>query len=543
MKLRSMMALLLALLLVMSSCVAFAEDDVDTPYGKYPEKVTITFAKKSSPKPNLLEGDTADNNPMTRYITDKINVDFKLLWEEVEDDFANKLALNIQDLPDMFTLSGNDYLMFKHLLDNDMLEPLDEVYEKYASDTVKMRFSGYEGRNFEPFRGEDGHLYGLGGGRYGYEHNQLWARTDWLEAAGLEMPQTIKDIENVLQYFKDNPPSENYVGMILNATSIGGVYDAMSASPLFAAFHAYPNMWVLDENGKAVWGSVQPQVKEGLAILADWYQKGLIDPEFPTRIAGGANEALISGSATGLFFFPWYLGFSCPDFNDLNPDATLDNTNAPLDSDGKFNIAFPGATDCVLCVRKGYEHPEAIIKAYNCEVDAWRGYDAEGAALLQPTRDNGCDWEYLVPTTHFNGVPVDEVPRCGLVAHAIVNGEDYEQYHAEQITITWGQQAKEFVEKGNDAAPGCWQAYIARYVGADPELMYADNLEGVYPAFSFVTEGMADLKPNLDALEQTTFLKIVTGELPVDAFDQFVSDWYAQGGQMMTDEVNAEIAR
>jgi putative aldouronate transport system substrate-binding protein len=50
---------------------------------------------------------------------------------------------------------------------------------------------------------------------------------------------------------------------------------------------------------------------------------------------------------------------------------------------------------------------------------------------------------------------------------------------------------------------------------------------------------MADLKPNLDTLEQTTFLKIVIGELPVDAFDQFVTDWYAQGGQTMLDEVKA----
>jgi putative aldouronate transport system substrate-binding protein len=71
--------------------------------------------------------------------------------------------------------------------------------------------------------------------------------------------------------------------------------------------------------------------------------------------------------------------------------------------------------------------------------------------------------------------------------------------------------------------------------------MYGEEVQPVYPAFSFVTESMADLKPNLDTLEQTTFLKIITGELPVDAFDQFVTDWYAQGGQMMTDEVNEII--
>ena len=75
--------------------------------------------------------------------------------------------------------------------------------------------------------------------------------------------------------------------------------------------------------------------------------------------------------------------------------------------------------------------------------------------------------------------------------------------------------------------------YIASNLVTQPEV----NV--IKPAFSFTTESMADLKANLDTLEQTTFLKIVTGEQPVDSFDQFVTDWYAQGGQQMTDEVNA----
>ncbi|WP_281426275.1 hypothetical protein [Paenibacillus agaridevorans] len=35
------------------------------------------------------------------------------------------------------------------------------------------------------------------------------------------------------------------------------------------------------------------------------------------------------------------------------------------------------------------------------------------------------------------------------------------------------------------------------------------------------------------------FNEIIYGKKPIDAFDQFVSDWKAGGGDKMTEEVNA----
>lgn len=527
---------------LLASSIAFAED-VMTPYGKYDETVTLTIAKKSAAKPALLEGDTVNNNPMVNYIKDKLNVVCDTVWETEQTEFANRLALMLASgtLPDTFTLSSNDYLLFRQLLENDMLEPLDEAYDSCASDYIKDTLATYNGLNFDPFRGEDGKLYAIVGGRYAYEHNQLWVRQDWLDASGLTMPTTLEEMEAVLTAWKETPPVESYAGMLLNSTSIGGVYDSFSASPIFASVNAYPDMWVTDENGKAVWGSVQPGVKEGLKVLADWYAKGLIDPQFVTYTASGTKEAQIVGNATGFFFAPWWLGYAISDFNAVNPSAVLMNANAPLDANGKYNIAFPGASNAFTCVRKGYEHPEAVIKVMNCEFDMWRGLDEDAAALIKATRDNGADWEYLFPTSSFNVAPITEVPDSGAIAKALVEGTDYSNLSYVPQTLLMAQQAADYAKMGNDAPAGSWLSYVTRYIGANPELMLGETVQPIYPAFSFVTDSMADLKPNLDTLEQTTFLKIVTGELPIDAFDQFVTDWYAQGGQTMTDEVNAII--
>jgi len=50
---------------------------------------------------------------------------------------------------------------------------------------------------------------------------------------------------------------------------------------------------------------------------------------------------------------------------------------------------------------------------------------------------------------------------------------------------------------------------------------------------------MVDKWVNLKKLEDETFLKIILGQLPIDAFDQFVADWKAQGGDEITAEVQA----
>ena len=106
------------------------------------------------------------------------------------------------------------------------------------------------------------------------------------------------------------------------------------------------------------------------------------------------------------------------------------------------------------------------------------------------------------------------------------------------MNIDMAKRAAQYAKDGKAEGMN-WIDYYGRYIASN--LMDTPEVNIIYPAYSFVTESMADLKPNLDTLEQTTFLKIVVGELPVDAFDQFVEDWHAQGGQRMIDEVKAMI--
>lgn len=52
------------------------------------------------------------------------------------------------------------------------------------------------------------------------------------------------------------------------------------------------------------------------------------------------------------------------------------------------------------------------------------------------------------------------------------------------------------------------------------------------------TESMTLYMSYLKDLQNETFVKIITGEETIDAFDRFVENFYANGGDAITEEVN-----
>jgi putative aldouronate transport system substrate-binding protein len=56
------------------------------------------------------------------------------------------------------------------------------------------------------------------------------------------------------------------------------------------------------------------------------------------------------------------------------------------------------------------------------------------------------------------------------------------------------------------------------------------------------TKNITTLKPDLDKLEKEYFTAIVVGNKPLDAFDEYVTKWRAQGGDKITEDVNVWFA-
>jgi hypothetical protein len=62
---------------------------------------------------------------------------------------------------------------------------------------------------------------------------------------------------------------------------------------------------------------------------------------------------------------------------------------------------------------------------------------------------------------------------------------------------------------------------------------------GMWTKLPTATGSTAMYLPDLQKLHKETYINIITGKLPLDAFDKLVTDWYAQGGKTLEDEATA----
>jgi len=318
--------------------------------------------------------------------------------------------------------------------------------------------------------------------------------------------------------------------------------NAFAASPITAVFDAYPRIWVKDASGDVVWGSTMSGIKPSLGILNKWYKDGLIDRQFPTR-TWATNAGLIQDGQAGVFFAPWWIYYSLwPEFYRNNPEGVLQAYNSPLDPNGRFKAVWPPSSSAVLLVNKGYAHPEALIKMLSVGYDALRGINMEWYERIFPILDSGAGMSEAFPTGNINLDFEEIVPAVGYLTKNYIENGKLEglpgMYHSE-FDLGLAKMAKEWIEGDRDPEAQGWIHYYARYYASN--MVAAPEVDSIRQAYAFSTPSMPNYRPNLEKLENEAMLRIILGEEPLDAFDKFVSDWYGQGGQILTDEVREII--
>ena len=509
--------------------------DAYTPYDE-----TVTFTKcraKPTYDQNFAEGDDITNNPYTRYVLDEVNVNTELAWETDPNTYDQKVSLSIAsgDIPDMMLVNRQ---IFKQLVQNNLIQDMGEAYEKCISPFLKPQFDSYGSAPFDACT-VDGKLMGIPEPRlYGSNVGVVWVRTDYLEKVGMEMPKTMADVAAVAKAFKEQDVSGTgkTIGLTISekvATAAGGNYDMLSA---FNAVGAYPGYWVEGEGGKAVYGSTLPEMKTTLKTLSEMYAEGTLDKEFAVRKQTD-RSALVASGQTGLLFSGWWPEGSMGDCVINNQEADW----APIvlrGENGKIEVAQDDPISQILVVRNGYEHPEAIVKVLNTTYDALRG-NGQGKRCFDDITKNypTMDWSVCcIP------MAIDYYDSIGKLAddldQALAKG-DKNAMEMPQYGLTYDLIMDERANPKTDAAT--YMNTMARTVGSMAiQPSHFDYISVKPMAYFGKTETMVSKWANLEKLEQEMMVQIITGERPLDYFEEFVTQWYAMGGQTITDEVNAE---
>lgn len=115
---------------------------------------------------------------------------------------------------------------------------------------------------------------------------RVWAgmalRQDWLNDLGLEVPRTIDEWETVLTAFKENYP-ECEAPLMIGTNGYDLFSNFLSAYGCLSGFY---------KDGSTVkYSPLEDGYKEWLTLFHDWYEKGLIDPNFMTNAADMMSPA------------------------------------------------------------------------------------------------------------------------------------------------------------------------------------------------------------------------------------------------------------
>lgn len=505
------------------------QQDAGGPLTKYDPPIKLTSTMNETGKESLAQGDTHANNIWTRGYKDELGIDVTYEWIVPDANYNDKMNVTLAsgDLPDVLKVSA---VQFEQLHEAGMLEDLTEVYDKYASELVKEFMSAEDGAGLKPVT-KDGKIYAMVSFPGSLDSSDMiWIRQDWLKKVGLEAPKSMQDVIQIAEAFTFEDPDGNgkddTYGIALNKD--------LPINAFLLGYHGYLETWIEDASGQVVNGTIQPEVKEGLRELQTLYQKGVLDPEFGVKDFAKMMEDVNAGKS-GMFFLPQWAPFQVSSM--IKKDKNIDWMAYPVQSidDQPAKTQNHLSLGGIFAVRKGYEHPEALIKLLNFQVEKMFGESAkeERAAYLNGLTGLG-----------FHNATVSNLP-----ANKNVKAQDeVEQALKTGDTSGLELEAKLFYDDIMDYRNGNLDKWhMERIFGPESSQgvikYYRDNDLIVMNEFIYApTRTMNTKQATLDKLRAETFLKIIYGNLSIDEFDNFVANWKKLGGDQITQEVNETIS-
>ena len=519
------------------------------PMGAYEEAVTVEVGRPMEDYGvEIPEGETYVDNSVLDYIKEKLNIDVEYTWEGVAygENYTRCLSLTIAsgEMPDILWINDEDIL--RQLVENDLVADLTDVYEQYASDLVKSTYAACASDVLGDRATYDGKLVALPNITYGGLDHFIHIRQDWVDALGLTLDEdgnhliTREELEMVARAFVENDPgnSGDPVGISIHP------YLNTDANTAFTSFNhpygGYYRFWFEEDDGTVTSGSTTPETKEILGWWNHMYEEGLLDPQYGISAWDSILEmvtqnrlGIISGEVGAV---SWMMNNAiAADPNAVFAAYALDNGT------GKTSWVEYDNINRWIVVSKECEHPEAAIKLLNLFAEM-QAHQKEIAAEDSPLADLLNNQEILYSNYYplyllsflpgksdyetirdcLNGeMTYDELSLTAQRAYDV-----YKKYEEDPTSLT----VEERIIYQNVIC--AWKVRV--------ELRENDLIDFVSPIYGITTDTMASKLADLNKLEEETYVKIITGEEPVDYFDTFVEEYNSRGGAAICEEL-AEI--
>ncbi len=472
------------------------------------------------------------NGDVVKWVQARFNVVFDI-WNTTGEGAGLDVRLASGEIPDRMEVGVDNYQKY---VDQGLLAEMPQAtIQKYAPNLWKEYSTEEPEWLSSPVI--DGKNYGLlvcdpetGGSRPAIVY-----RGDWLKAVGIaRTPTTLAEFQDAVYKFTKNDPDKNGKNDTygFSESMLNAVYGAFGYLPID---NPTGTLYWGKRGGKLVAGAIQPEMKDALKLLRQWYADGVIDPEFVSPEDAGAGVQLSVPFAKGI------IGVSAAeDYIHWKP------AQYPGDREGE-TIQELRKTD-----------PSAVSQLL---------YG------LPPVGPNGQSGMWMYPKIHPRFVTFGKQVQSDPAKMAkILQILDYTNGTIDGFTTArFGVEGKEFTYKTVPISLGRIPVPIGKYdqwanitqqgggicfsaiwipsmvAKVNAELWWRNNRHpeldknGYVNALFVPTASYPQYGSDLVTLVQTTYTAIIRGDQPLDSFDQFVQTFNSKGGDILATEANAQM--
>lgn len=247
------------------------------------EPVTVTMWMGVNPNVLKITEDIGNDCALWNELASRtgVNLEFTVVNPDTESEKFNLMVAS-NDLSDMianattlYTNGGEaavaDEILIDHLpyLTEELTPQICKLMEAYP-DAVPEALT------------ESGWLAGMPQLSMQTETTQTFGpmiRKDWLDELGLDVPETYDELHDVLAAFKEKKGADAPLLLNYAATGINnGLVEGYGIFGLVADAAMSEPYYQVDDT--VMYGPIQPEFKEYLTMIHDWYQEGLIWQDF-----------------------------------------------------------------------------------------------------------------------------------------------------------------------------------------------------------------------------------------------------------------------
>lgn len=320
-------------------------------------------------------------------------------------------------------------------------------------------------------------------------------RQDWLEELGLDAPKTYDDLHNVLTQFKEKKDASAPLVIPVNTGVQGNLLYGYNID----------NYYQVD--GEVRFGPLQPEFKEYLTMMNQWYNEGLLSDSFLTSQADVLMDfsTILSGDTgvwcgSGTQSITQILSMA----EEAQPDmritgmtnVTKDGETAHVGTESQIldSIMWSITTECsdpaAIAQYVDYLYSDAGILLANYGVEGETFNYVDGKPMLTELVTNNPDYSYNLALNIFTCDRQTPVP---FIIDEQKARNDYSEDQRSAIAV-W-----------NEASDGLYN--IPRH-GVNMTTKEQEEYNSIYS--------------DIDTYMDETISKFVVGDLSLDQFDSFV---------------------